>query len=356
MNTVYTAAGEQEYSFRNPLPFLLCSPRVRLYRHLFILLLLWVVIQTTDFRPAAAYLVKTIATLFLAGIGYCNMYWLMPVFLFRKKTLHYFGSCLLLAAASYGLQHVLQPMMTGYLLPGTVISHDTPEDFFAYMIIIIVVIGAATAVKLFQQWVRDTIRISQLENARLQIELAHLKSQINPHFLFNMLNNTDVLIRVDPEKASEVIHKLSDLLRYQLYDGDRELVLLQQEVLFLHHYLYLEKIRRDYLDIQLIHTGPVGQVWVPPLLFITFVENAIKHNTANDPAAYVHLHIRYESGVLTFHCSNSCKKRPAGHHTQSAGIGLANIRRRLELLYPDKYALRITDEGDSYKIYLSIQL
>ena len=121
----------------------------------------------------------------------------------------------------------------------------------------------------------DTQLINELERSKTLTELEQLKNQINPHFLFNMLNNANVLTKKDPEKASQVLMKLSDLLRYQLYDSSRDKVLLTSDIHFLEDFLNLEKVRRDNFDYMISKEGNLSGVFIPPLLFISFVENAV---------------------------------------------------------------------------------
>lgn len=148
---------------------------------------------------------------------------------------------------------------------------------------------ASTAVRLFQRWVFDSCRINEMEKRRLQSELDQLKNQINPHFLFNMLNNASVLTHKDPEKASQVLMKLSDLLRYQLYDSMRDKVLLTSDIHFLTNLLELEKIRRDRFEYMVSREGNISSIMIPPFLFVIFVENAVKHNLDAYNASFVQL-------------------------------------------------------------------
>ena len=136
-----------------------------------------------------------------------------------------------------------------------------------FSILILVLIAASTSIKLFQKWVVDQQRIFELERSKTSVELDQLKNQINPHFLFNMLNNANVLIQKDPEKASQVLLRLSDLLRYQLYDSSREKVLLTSDIHFLEDFLNLEKIRRDNFNFLISKEGSLSGVQIPPLLY-----------------------------------------------------------------------------------------
>ena len=174
----------------------------------------------------------------------------------------------------------------------------------------------------------------------MQTELQQLKNQINPHFLFNMLNNANILVKEDPDEASQILGKLNDLLRYQFNDSTRKEVSLNADIQFLTSFLELEKVRRDH-------------VCVPPLLFIPFVENAVKHNPDSDNLSYVHIYFTLHDHELSFRCENS---KPSVPVKREGGIGLANVRRRLELLYGSGYTLEIKDLATTYSVNLRLSL
>jgi LytS/YehU family sensor histidine kinase len=219
---------------------------------------------------------------------------------------------------------------------------------------ITVLIIASAAVKLFQQWISDAQLIHDLELAKAGAELEQLKNQINPHFLFNMLNNANVLIEDDPKKASQVLVKLSDLLRYQLYDSSRDKVLLTSDVHFLEDFLNLEKVRRDNFNFLISKEGGLSGVQVPPLLFISFVENAVKHNNDSAKSSYVNLFFDVRRTELVFKCINS--KPAVKAINKPSGLGMANIERRLELLFPSTHDLKIEDNLETYCVTLTLKL
>ena len=217
------------------------------------------------------------------------------------------------------------------------------------------IIAGASAVIVFQDYVKYGQRIDELKNATMQSELEQLKNQINPHFLFNMLNNANVLIRENPVEAVHVLSKLKDLLKYQLKDSTSEKVFLADDIHFLNDYLNLEKIRRDNFDFIISTEGEIADITVPPLLFIPFVENAVKHNNDNEKLSYVHLYFKVEEATLIFICLNS---KPAEQKEKAAdgGIGLANIRRRLQLMYDTDCSLEIDETDITYTINLRLKL
>ena len=189
----------------------------------------------------------------------------------------------------------------------------------------------------------------------LQSELKFLKKQINPHFLFNMLNNANVLIRKNPKEASRVLFRLKDLLRYQINDSTKEKVSLNSEIQFLSDFLNLEKVRRDNFEYLIMKEGKMEQFWLPPLLFIPFVENAVKHNPDTENKSFVYLSFEVTDDRLIFRCQNS-KPAIAPERAEVGGLGLKNIKRRLELLFPGNHSLEIQEDEKTYTVNLHLIL
>lgn len=284
-------------------------------------------------------------------LAYSNMYFFVPKFLFRKKYLSY-G---LFVLAGMIISFFIHEGYACYFKPDLLPYEDDSINFFTFTFMIMVLIIASAAVKLFQQWIADAQLIHDLELAKTNTELEQLKNQINPHFLFNMLNNANVLTKKDPEKASQVLMKLSDLLRYQLYDSARSKVLLTSDIHFLEDFLNLEKVRRDNFDFVISKEGNLSGIQIPPLLFISFVENAVKHNNDSSKSSYVNLFFEVSNDALFFKCINS-KPILKAIHPGLGGLGLANVKRRLELLFPSSHALKIEDNPETYCITLTIKL
>jgi LytS/YehU family sensor histidine kinase len=270
--------------------------------------------------------------------------------LFRKKYLSYGLFVLSGMILSFYIHEVFAWVFKLDLLP----YQDDSINFFTFSFMVMVLIIASAAIKLFQQWISDAQLIHDLDLAKTNAELEQLKNQINPHFLFNMLNNANVLIEDDPKKASQVLMKLSDLLRYQLYDSSRDKVLLTSEIHFLEDFLNLEKVRRDNFNFLISKEGELSGVQVPPLLFISFVENAVKHNNDSAKSSYVNLFFEVRHTELFFRCINS--KPAVKAVNKSGGLGLTNIKRRLELLFPSSHDLKIEDNSETYCVTLTLNL
>ncbi|WP_029292634.1 sensor histidine kinase [Chryseobacterium hispalense] len=283
-------------------------------------------------------------------LAYSNMYLFVPRFLFKNQYLNYALSVLAFIIFWSAIQKIYSYYFTPYLLP----NDENEVNILSLSFIVLVLSIASAAVKLFQQWIMDTQLINELVKANARTELEQLKNQINPHFLFNMLNNANVLTQKDPEKASQVLLRLSDLLRYQLYDSSREKVLLTSDIHFLEDFLNLEKIRRDNFTFIISKEGSLSGVQIPPLLFISFAENAVKHNNDTTKSSFTNLFFEVKDDELIFQCINSKPLQKAV--SQSGGLGLANIKRRLELLFPSTHSLKITDNEETFTVYLSIKL
>ena len=206
------------------------------------------------------------------------------------------------------------------------------------------------------QWYRAENIRKDLERSRSEAELQNLKSQLNPHFLFNTLNNIYSLIQLDPNRAQQTVHDLSRLLRYVLYDSSRPTVPLKAEMDFLGNYIELMRIRLPRhvrLDVSLPENP--SHTLVAPLLFISLVENAFKHGVSNDRPSFIDIDIREEEGVLACRIENSFFPKSEADRSGS-GIGLANLCRRLEMIYPGRYEMKYGQHGDTYETLLRINL
>lgn len=328
------------------------SKKHRLYRHLILIVFSIIVLYYSPPEYAEPYETFSRAVTFfqILLLAYSNMYFFVPKFLFRKKYLSY-G---LFVLAGMIISYFIHEVACYYFKPNLLPYQDDSINFFTFSFMIMVLIIASAAVKLFQQWIADAQLIHDLEMAKTNAELEQLKNQINPHFLFNMLNNANVLIEDDPKKASQVLMKLSDLLRYQLYDSTRDKVLLTSEIHFLEDFLNLEKVRRDNFNTLISKEGDLSGVQVPSLLFISFVENAVKHNNDVAKASYVNLYFVVKNNQIFFKCVNSKPTLKAVKKT--GGLGLANIKRRLELLFPSSHTLKIEDSPETYSVTLILDL
>jgi len=202
-------------------------------------------------------------------------------------------------------------------------------------------------------WFDQQSKIDKLESENLRSELDSLKDQINPHFFFNTLNNLYSLTLTNSDKAPEVILKLSELMRYVIYDASKPSVTIQEEVDYLESYFEIQKIRLGTkAEVHFEYQLDDPSTEVIPLLFINLLENAFKHGTDSMvKGGYIHCALRVEKGRLTFELKNHYEKTDS----IKEGLGLANLKRRLSLAYPDSHSLTITDENSTFDVSLIIR-
>ena len=217
-----------------------------------------------------------------------------------------------------------------------------------YTLLIGLIIGCAIF------WIFKNIKsIIRLKNEKAKTELMHLKSQVNPHFFFNMLNNLYGLVGKDAKKAQELILKLSDMMRYSIYDGEKDTVLLSEEVTYLENYIELHKMRyHKTIDIQFNIDIKDNDYEISPLLFIILLENAFKHGVENlRENAYVRINLVAHNDEVIFEIENNFDSSEEKHE---AGIGLKNLKRRLEIVYPKKHNFTVLKTDTIYKAKLNI--
>jgi LytS/YehU family sensor histidine kinase len=218
----------------------------------------------------------------------------------------------------------------------------------------------AMSVKLTKKWIESRRKAQQLEKENLENELKFLRSQLNPHFLFNTINSIFVLIHKNPDLASDALAKFSDLLRYQLYECSGDQIPLSEEVAYLKSYLQLETLRQDQTKIKIevdLADTTRQDLAIAPLLLIPFVENAFKHvGEAANTGKWIRIEMQAEGDTVSFRVSNSISLVKASQELVHSGVGLKNVKRRLDLIYPDKYELKVEEDDQKYQIDLTLQL
>ncbi len=286
---------------------------------------------------------------------YLNYLVFIPVFLNRKRYGVYAAvlciAIILYGLGKYGVGNILKPYVL--VQPDGHVIGFWPY-FLSTVFMSLMFLFLSTALKFTSDWFMNERIQRDLENQRLTAELAFLKSQINPHFLFNSLNSIYSLAYQRSETTPEAILKLSEIMRYMLYECNDNKVDLTKELQYLHSYIDLQKIRfgnKAYIDFKV--EGEVGHQQIVPLLLIAFIENAFKHGVANNVLTPIRLLIDVGDSHLHLHMQN---KKHTNNRDAAGGIGLNNVRRRLNLLYPGKYNLDIRDEIDTYTVELSLVL
>lgn len=225
---------------------------------------------------------------------------------------------------------------------------------FVSVIILVLMFGMNLSVKLLFKQNENEKKLQRLMNENLNQQLEYLKFQINPHFFMNTLNNIHALVDIDPEEAKESIIELSNLMRYVLYDGNRPLTSLRKECDFIDNYIELMRLRySDKVDIKTDRDEILPDALIAPLITITYVENAFKHGVSYQHRSFIHITTHVADGRLLFTCENSKHKESTEEH---GGVGLANTRKRLDLIYGNDYTLDINDREDTYFVRLDIPL
>ena len=231
----------------------------------------------------------------------------------------------------------------------------TTENFAAQVLNCIYLLGLATAAKFTKDWMLQKQQLQQIEKMQVSTELAFLRSQIQPHFFFNTLNNLYSLTLQGSPQAPEVVLKLSAVMSYMLYESGAPLVPLQKEIGNLENYMALEELRFGArLSLSFEKKGAWESVYIPPLLLLVFVENGFKHGMSQIAGqGHIHLLLQVDPGELTFHIDNPvANSRPRQH----PGIGLKNVIRRLDLLYGPRYQLDLREADHTFHVTLKIPL
>lgn len=217
-------------------------------------------------------------------------------------------------------------------------------------------VAIAFAVKIVEIWIAQQNEKHEMEKRHLKSELNLLKAQLHPHFLFNTMNNLYALSLEKSDKTSAGIAKISELLRSVLYECNEAEITMDKEVRLITNYIDLEKLRYDNrLKLNFEISGTVDKVKIAPMLLFTFVENCFKHGSQNDPGnPYITVHIHAEGNEIDFSAENS-KPNNDKVNEKKGGIGLENVKKRLDLMYTNKYLLEISDEENDFRVLLKIE-
>ncbi len=234
--------------------------------------------------------------------------------------------------------------------------HGAPAPLPMDFITAALLIGSNLAVVLFMRYSQERRRNTELENSKLQQELDYLKAQINPHFFMNVLNNIHGMVEIDPTKAQEMIMQLSRLMRHVLYEGSQPLTPLNQEINFINNYVELMSRRysKKKVDIELhLPQRATEGIMIPPLLFIVLIENAFKHGISYREQSKFYISLELQAENIVFICRNR-RLTSSREQDDKGGIGLANLRKRLQLLYGNNHRLTINEEKETYTATLII--
>jgi len=313
------------------------------------------------------YKIKFASYVILQAIGvYFNLYFLIPRYLEKGRYLAYGGFLLLTIVTTASLitsGYYLNSYVTGISLQD--LFNRDPGDFWGLfkdtaLGSTIASMTLAMSIKLTKNWIKSEQRRGEIEKEQLATELKFLRSQFNPHFLFNTINSIFVLIHKNQDMASTSLAKFSDLLRYQLYECNEPYIDLNKEVAYLKNFIELEKLRHEnyQLSVNINFSNEAGSsLHIAPFLLIPFVENAFKHVSQNaDESNWIEIDASLDGTTLHFSIRNSHQVLQVATDKQDSGLGLANVRRRLELLYPKDHKLEVFKDMKSFSVSLKLNL
>ncbi len=301
---------------------------------------------------------------FYIGFYYFNFYFLIPKLLTRKKVLPY-----ILISIAFFLFFGLFPRLYHYLsdtlqiLPPILRRSLRPRNLLPPLLspgsiaIFSMVFAISTGLRVITQWFETERRNKEIENEKLNTELSFLKSQINPHFLFNTLNNIYSLAADGSRHTAEAVMKLSSIMRYVLTEAKNDAVPVEKEIQFITHYIELQKLRltdKSTVDFSVIG-DPFGKK-ISPLLLLPFVENAFKYGISTREVSPIIIKLDVSTNEFFFFVKNNKHNSSILKPADNTGIGINNSRRRLELLYHDHYALDIKNAENDFTVKLNIHL
>ena len=342
----------------------LIADRFRIYRHVVacasLLAFLVLTKQWGDYEGMIDHWDWIERWLGLTATFYLNMYVLIPRFFFKGKLATYITLLslwvLFMLGSTYYLNFVLwKEYMIGIEIK---MASETPISvvLFSALFYVVPFIMTSTLIKTLQVWVKDNERMQELERQATESELQALKSQIQPHFLFNMLNSINTLLYIDPEKASYTLTKLSDFLRHLLYQSHEERVFLSSELRFLTDFLSLEAMRRDDFTYEITYNEKnIQGIQLPPNILLILAENAVKHSIDALAPTYIYMKCEQKEGWLHLSVRNSVPLQPNPKH-KCSGIGLPNLSRRLELLYGERFSISQERLPQEYIVTLALPI
>jgi two-component system LytT family sensor kinase len=319
---------------------------------------IWFYLRYQDYSTTGIAITVTIIKTFdLALMVYTANYILIPKLLYRKYYLLFALAFLsMIIVSSLVKMHLLGKITHNPALSDW--SGNIKTRIYDNMIPHLFLVIAGVAFQLLFDYNRIQKRLAEVARERAEAELNFLKSQINPHFLFNSLNSVYFLIHKNNSEARTALHKFSDMLRYQLYELKDEKVPIEKEIGFIEDYIGLQQLRNENCKINLRIDREMKTFSIEPLLLIPFVENSFKHlsHFNNGRSNEVNIELVRKNGSMNFNVRNTTEgKHPGGSHSPG-GIGLTNVRRRLELLYPQKHQLIIGEDGGWYDVRLTIKM
>jgi two-component system LytT family sensor kinase len=303
-------------------------------------------------NPTVSFIIYRISDLMLIGFFYLNSLLLIPRLLYKKKYAFYTFS-IIVCFVSYVLFYWLLTVSFTHVDE----SFKFRKHLFFCTFIFLFILACSIAYKTIRDKIIADNLAKEKENENLKTELSLLRSQVSPHFMFNVLNNMVALARKQSDLLEPSLIKLSSLMRYMLYETDEEKVSLEKETEYLHSYIDLQQQRFSKKVIINVMMHPADKLYdIEPMLLIPFVENAFKHGTGMIEDAQIDIELKAADNIVYFKVSNKYNPDSVEIKDKASGIGLVNVQRRLNLLYPHHHSLLITKNAGVFAVSLQINL
>jgi two-component system, LytTR family, sensor kinase len=318
----------------------------------------WYLLRYQDYAsPQTAVIVTAIKIFDLALLIYIANYILVPKFLYRKQYFLF----VMIFISMIAVSSILKMQLLGRITGNNSLIHwakDFKVRLYDNIIPHFFLVIAGVAVKLISDFFLMQKRLVEIAKEKAETELNFLKSQINPHFLFNSLNSIYFLIDKDNVEARQALHKFSDMLRYQLYEIKGEKIAIEKEIEYLKDYVGLQQLRNENCLVQFNVDETMKTFSIEPLLLVSFVENSFKHlsHFGNGKTNEIQINLSKHNEELNFQISNTTEGKQIHQVSNDGGIGLNNVKRRLELLYPQKHQLDISEEKGWFDVQLKIKM
>ena len=317
---------------------------------------IWYYLRYTDYSTTQkALLVTLLKTVDLALMVYLANYVLIPRLLYRKKYLGFVLAFVLMVV----LSSLVKMDLIGRIIDANLLdwSGNIKKRVYDNIIPHFFLVIAGMAVKLMTDYRRMQTRLAEVAREKAEAELNFLKSQINPHFLFNSLNSVYFLIDKKNVEARQALHKFSDMLRYQLYEIRDEKIPIEKEISYLRDYISLQQLRNEHCTVDIDIDQDMKSFFIEPLLLIPLVENSFKHlsHYGNGMRNEIRIGLEKQNGEMKFRVGNTTEDGAKEIH-RTGGIGLGNVRRRLELLYPQKHQLLVEQKEGWFDVSLTLKM
>lgn len=330
----------------------------KLYHILFWVLVfgIWYFLRVDDYSsPQKALVVTFIKVVDLALMIYITNYVLIPQLLYKKKYITFAILFLLMIFLSSAVKmNILGRVINNPALYNW--TTNIKDRLYDNIIPHFILVFAGASIKLMFDYGKLQQRMAEIAKEKAEAELNFLKSQMNPHFVFNSLNAVYFLIHKDNVAARDALHKFSELLRYQLYEMNDNKISIEKEINYLKDYVALQQLRKDEKYTVHFNAAPdVKEFTIEPLLLVPFVENAFKHiSHSTESNNFVKVDLFMINGMFVFAVANSIDRQLSTE--KPGGIGMQNVKRRLELLYPGKHELKVLENENSFDVQLNLQL